>query len=350
MNCGNFDSVQKARFRQASCAFLVWMTFNISLSFTNKYLFAHKNFRFPILIVMLGTFSTFLGTAIVLLLKFEKPQIQECKNQWKTLLAFAIIHGIDIGLENFSIVYISISLNQIIKATVPAMTLVLSWLLEGKTYDLKLIITTAMTVAGAVMAVYKNPQIIDDGWYGAIAAGLSACAAAVSTVLLGVLLQREHINAVAIACYTSLPGAILLFPPFLLFEYQQLVTPPTKAADLLKRQHVTYILLALCFLALLYNLSRLWLINSTEAHHSAVAGNIKNIVLVGGSMVVFGDHRLFSARTWAGMLLTFIGFSLYSYFKLKNIAHNNAVADGTQSDDGSEFDDDVNLIGLSQLQ
>ena len=35
------------------------------------------------------------------------------------------------------------------------------------------------------------------------------------------------------------------------------------------------------------------------------------------SMIIFGDHADFSARNWAGLALSLLGFSLYSYFKFQ---------------------------------
>ena len=86
------------------------------------------------------------------------------------------------------------------------MTLVLSYLLEGKTYSVQLQLATLLTVVGAIMAVYKNPQASNNGQAGVIASMVSAAAAAVSTVLLGLLLQRDRIGAVSIAAVTSIPS------------------------------------------------------------------------------------------------------------------------------------------------
>jgi solute carrier family 35 protein C2 len=231
---------------------------------------------------------------------------------WKSLLALAIIHGVDVGLENFSIVYISISLNQIIKATVPAMTLVLSWLFEDRHYTTQMVLSTALTVVGAILAVLNNPQIKEDGVYGIVAACLSAVAGAVSTILLGLLLQRAKINAVTISFASSLPSALVLLPAFFAYEWPVL----TDSSHFAHKYDDTHIWLAVvAVLACFYNLSRLYLIKFTAAHYSVVAGNVKVAVIVLLSMAVFGDHGGFSAQNWAGVVLTIIGFTVYTYLK-----------------------------------
>ena len=79
-------------------------------------------------------------------------------------------------------------------------------------------------------------------------------------ILLGLLLQRAKINAVAIACSTSIPSALTLLPPFLMYEMPVL-------SDTGHAKHkfvgVNELLITVCVLAMLYNLSRLYLIKYT---------------------------------------------------------------------------------------
>ena len=51
----------------------------------------------------------FVLTQIDVLVFALLAERDRCRANWRTLLALAVIHGIDVGLENFSIVYISIS-------------------------------------------------------------------------------------------------------------------------------------------------------------------------------------------------------------------------------------------------
>lgn len=245
---------------------------------------------------------------------FDEFQWRLCLQHWKPLLALAIIHGVDVGLENFSIVFISISLNQIIKATVPAMTLGLTWWLDGKHYTPQLVLSTALTVVGAVMAVLDNPEIKEDGVFGLVAACLSAVASAVSTLLLGMLLQRARINAVSLAFVSSVPSALVLLPPFLIYELPHLETFDMR--NMSQNGWLALVGVLACF----YNLSRLYLIKYTAAHYSVVAGNVKVALIVILSMLVFGDHGGFSPQNWAGTVLAIVGFTLYTFFKYRGTA------------------------------
>jgi hypothetical protein len=302
------------RVAKAAVAFAVWMALNITLSFSNKYLFVYKHYVFPLLIIMLGTLATFVGCGLLLALGVEEFQWRLCLVHWKPLLGLAVIHGVDVGLENFSIVFISISLNQIIKATVPAMTLGLTWWLDDKHYTAQLVLSTGLTVVGAILAVLNNPEIKEDGVFGLIAACLSAIASAISTLLLGLLLQRARINALTLACVSSLPSALVLLPPFLVYELPHLQAFSMRNMD--QNDWLALVAVLACF----YNLSRLYLIKFTAAHYSVVAGNVKVAVIVILSMAVFGDHGSFSPQNWAGAALAIIGFTSYTFFKYRGTA------------------------------
>jgi uncharacterized membrane protein len=66
------------RICKAAAAFFVWMVLNISLSFSNKYLFVYEHYLFPLLIVIMGTMATFFGTGLMLLLRVDEFQYKLC--------------------------------------------------------------------------------------------------------------------------------------------------------------------------------------------------------------------------------------------------------------------------------
>jgi drug/metabolite transporter (DMT)-like permease len=75
----------------------------------------------------LGTTSTLLGTGVVAWRTVDATQWRLARNNWRTLTALGLIHALDVALENMSLVYITITMNQVIKSTMPAFTILLSW-------------------------------------------------------------------------------------------------------------------------------------------------------------------------------------------------------------------------------
>jgi drug/metabolite transporter (DMT)-like permease len=78
------------------------------------------------LLILCGTLSTFVAGLFYLLVKggLEFQKIGEC---WKLLLFLALLTTAGSVLENVSILYVSISFNQVVKSTSPVWTMVLSW-------------------------------------------------------------------------------------------------------------------------------------------------------------------------------------------------------------------------------
>lgn len=99
-----------------------------------------------------------------------------------------------------------------------------------------------------------------------------------------------------------------------------------------------------------------------------IKGNVKIGVIVACSMVVFGDHKDFSARNWAGInqahhpiplisllgaFISLLGFTTYSvvkYRQIKNHRKNQKLLDQLSAPDidENELDDEtsVQLITL----
>jgi len=319
--------------------FSSWLFCNVALSFTNKFLFKYQGFKFPFFIIFLGTFSTMIGTGIIAWRTVDRLQYRLALANWRTLTALGLIHALDVGLENLSLVYINITMNQVIKSTMPAFTILLSWWFEGKTYGLRLILATAMTVVGAVMLVYNNPQVADDGIVGVIAASVSTICASIATILIGLLLQREKMNASLIAASSSLPGVLLLLVVVGTFEF------PALTAMKHVKWNETYVTLCVIFItvmALLYNLSRYYLVKFTEAHYSVIAGSVKVAVIVFLSMLVFGDHYDFTARNYVGAILALVGFVAYSLEQCRVMRHQRlvTVVRATAGAGGGDADND----------
>eukprot|EP01112_Ceratiomyxa_fruticulosa_P008236 TRINITY_DN2129_c0_g1_i1.p1 TRINITY_DN2129_c0_g1~~TRINITY_DN2129_c0_g1_i1.p1 ORF type:complete len:421 (-),score=57.71 TRINITY_DN2129_c0_g1_i1:33-1295(-) len=294
---------------------LVWMVLNITLQFYNKYLFSVENFKFPVLIIMCGTTATFLGTAsLVYIFKLSELNSKELQNQWRMIFFLAILHGVGAASENISIVHISISLNQVIKATGPAFTLVLSRIFEGKHYSLALVLSTIVVVFGAVLTVFRNPEF---NFFGFITAAISTLMSACQSIVIGKLLMNPKLNATSIALASALPSVATILPVFVYSEMEDLIEHGN--ANGVGKIVTTVTIISI--IAFFYNLSHLWLIKYTSAHLSMLIGNCKVVILVFLSMLVF--HTAFLPINLVGMVLAVIGFIVYSYFKYRENQHQH---------------------------
>jgi len=326
----------------ALVSFLLYSILNVSLSFTNKYMFTHTTFRYPLLIIIGGNLTTFvLAGALIATGKVGSAQYADIREAAGAILALGIIHGIDVGLENMSLVYISISLNQIIKAVVPAFTLVLSYYLQGAVYTRQMVASTALTIFGTILCVWKNPEVEGDGRYGVLAASLSALGAALSTVGASVLLEpsrrRKPVNSMALAWITALPSAAVLLPPFGMIEYPAIV-------HRIANHNLSSLGVGLAFLtallAFFYNVSRLYFIKATEAHFSVLSGAFKQAANIIISSWYFGIA--FGPINYVGMFISFGGFTWYTVLKFQQMKRAKELARLARATD------DTNSIPLTE--
>lgn len=285
----------------------VWITLNISLSLWNKWLFAVDHFRFPIYIIMTGLVVTFLCSALLLLAGMgRRPSWALLRSEWGLLLAASCSHGVATALENVSIEYISISLNQVIKATAPALTMACSFLFEGKRYRTRMMVITACLVVGAICTTFRNPSFDMLGFLASLA-----------SMLLGVMrvminsrqLHTLDIDPIALTVLTALPAALSLVIPFALFELHDFI-------EFLRMEdsyHYLLVVLLMNFVAVAYIFSGLLLIKLTSAHYSQVIASLKVVLLVLISMQVFGVS--FTGLNLVGLVVCFASFCLYSYYR-----------------------------------
>eukprot|EP01118_Nematostelium_gracile_P000201 TRINITY_DN10199_c0_g1_i1.p1 TRINITY_DN10199_c0_g1~~TRINITY_DN10199_c0_g1_i1.p1 ORF type:complete len:317 (-),score=59.56 TRINITY_DN10199_c0_g1_i1:72-977(-) len=258
---------------------------------------------------MAGFCATFIGSFIsVFVFKTGTVPWGSIQTTWKLFFLLSISHGLTSAFENISIVYISVSLNQVIKATSPAGTIIASIILEEKHYSKQLIISTAVIVLGAILTVFKNPEF---HWIGVGCAILSTLFGVAQTVIIARLLQVTKINVVIIALMTSLPAMISLMPGFMLWEYGELSTQFEEAKK--DANFIFWMLLLISTLAYFYNMSHYFLIKYTSAHYAVLVGNMKVLILVFLSISIFGTPL--TPLNLVGMFVSLGGFCIYNAFR-----------------------------------
>merc|ERR1719355_237845 len=118
------------------------MFLNFALNFFNKWAFTKvedggAGFSFPIFYTMWNTLASFCGTNLLMLLVPVNRTIswkQFVDNKF-ALLVFGVVFSSNIVTNNASLVYISLSVNQVIKCLVPIPAIIFSYFIEKKTYS-----------------------------------------------------------------------------------------------------------------------------------------------------------------------------------------------------------------------
>ena len=197
--------------------FTVWLVTNISINLYNTYVLSKTHFKFPILLTGTNKLIGWLGSIAVMLIgpRF-KPEAKAFPERaviaQQITRPMVIIHGVltavNIGFNNWSLVTISLSLNQLIKSTTPLPTAFLSVVLEKKTFSWQVWASMAVVVLGTALAAIGN---VSFAWGGALLCVISVFASAGWTVCSAILLQMgsDKMNAVDLVFYSS-PWSILV--------------------------------------------------------------------------------------------------------------------------------------------
>eukprot|EP01116_Phalansterium_solitarium_P021782 TRINITY_DN692_c0_g1_i2.p1 TRINITY_DN692_c0_g1~~TRINITY_DN692_c0_g1_i2.p1 ORF type:complete len:353 (+),score=91.65 TRINITY_DN692_c0_g1_i2:135-1193(+) len=299
--------------KKAIISVVAFISLNVILQIWNKYLFAVKEFRFPLLIIITGTLITFIGSVLcIFLFRLVTVPYGAIAENWRLLFLVSMCSGLGTGLENLSISYISISLNQVVKATAPAGTLIYAKFFEGKQFSHQLIISTIILVLGAIMTVFRNP---DFNWVGFVLTFASLFFGVAQSIGTGMLLQRsESIGVLVIIFVTSLPAVVALVPLFFLLEYNHLLVSHAQSG-IGGDTAVILTLLAMGGTAFTYQMAHYYLIEHTSAHYSMIIGNVKVVAVTLMSMVFFGSK--FSPLNALGLAVSLCAFCAYNFFRFR---------------------------------
>lgn len=258
-----------------------------------------------------------------------------------SVVAVTVLFCLNAGLNSLSLVEISITLNQTIRAFLPVGVLLVATCVEQRSYPPHSYLTTGLLVVGIGLTCWSSP---DFQLYGFFLAFASTLVAAVGTSLNGRLLSRGPFSKSA---GKSGPYGIVQLtliqsvPAFALFSAIAFFTEGSSVMDKFRHNseaHWTWqstlgLLSISSVLALLTNLSRFLLVSATSALMEALAGNAKVATLC----VI--DHECFGTvlyvYNYAGICITIVGFGAHIFLQWstkepEGKKPHSQVADGSQ--------------------
>jgi drug/metabolite transporter (DMT)-like permease len=219
---------------------LTFMGLNISLNFYNSWLMSaqyetvnvtnaenvtveeevqivgpvdgHPNIDFPVFYTMWHMFAGVIGSS-VLLLTVAKPSTgfprpsQFWQYGWQLLLIASCTAG-NTACNNASLQYVSLFLNQVIKASTPMVTMIFSFLIERKKYSLGLVLSCCAIVAGTIVASLKGgDEDSPSTTLGIILASISLFCAGLRPVIMSITMKptpdRPELPPTAVLWYDN---------------------------------------------------------------------------------------------------------------------------------------------------
>eukprot|EP00747_Dinoflagellata_sp_TGD_P031832 gnl/TRDRNA2_/TRDRNA2_135576_c0_seq2.p1 gnl/TRDRNA2_/TRDRNA2_135576_c0~~gnl/TRDRNA2_/TRDRNA2_135576_c0_seq2.p1 ORF type:complete len:326 (-),score=36.17 gnl/TRDRNA2_/TRDRNA2_135576_c0_seq2:91-1008(-) len=259
---------------------------------------------------------------------YSPPVVREWKGWTQIVLLGACFAG-NIGLNNFSLSLISITVNNMIRSTSPVVTAIaVSLVMGSKSSSVEWLFMILGTVFVLICVVVDKP-VSDLG--SAFVLGVSmGFLSTVGGALMFVIVElfgksAARLNAIDSMCYMSLPASVFLMP--LVFTTAHVVPGDWAGGDFARKEHTDIDLLSsindtriwfFIFLsglfAFLYNILQFFAVQHLNSVQTAFASNMSKVITVLISWAFLEKHT--STMQSAALLLSALGglicFACYS--------------------------------------
>lgn len=284
----------------------MWFTQNIGVTFWNKK--ALGALRLPVTLTFVHMTCNTLG-AFLYIHVYKGIERKPLKPGQKQLMVyFSLIFVSNIITGNWSLGLVSISFNQVMRALVPAVVLVLSMLILGKTYSLQ----RKLSLVPVALGVYL------------------ACTGDNSCTLLGFIITVVAIIFAGLKAVLSnkfLSGDLKLHPVDLILHQAPLSACWCLATMFLSGEVTTirdnwevvpsasfwFVLTGI--ISFMLNVTSFMANKVTSPVTLCVCGNVKQVVVIVMSILI--NHDVITVQKAIGIVVVIIGGAAYAYISTK---------------------------------
>ena len=234
-------------------------------------------------------------------------------NDWKGLATIALMNGFQIACNNASLTVMELSMNQIIRASIPVLVAMLAVCIEGKVPNLKEVACLVVISAGVMLAVWEESR---NAMLGVVLTLVSTVMQSIQMSLSGKVMSGRSgkLDSFQMTFYTG-PVAFVSLAPFA-FATEWTVLEESASA---KPTATIGFLLGSCCVAVVYNVVLFQAVRTLSSVGTAILGNVKIVLLLFLSSLILGELGGWSANQYLGCLLTFVAAGVYSYIKAAGV-------------------------------
>ena len=290
-----------------ACAIVVaYLTLNSTLNLVNRWALGLYGLRFPL--VMTAAHMIFGTCALMPLMclhsDYASQHTEVLRRDWRGLLVIACMNGFQIACNNASLTVMELSMNQVIRASIPVLVALLAVCIEHKTPTR--IETGGLVVIslGVMLAVWEESR---NAVLGIALTTISSVMQSIQMSVSGRLMTGK-LDSFQMTFYTGPVACASLAPFALSTEYAVF------ADNLATRPMVTLGFLATsCCIAVVYNVVLFQSVRTLSSVGTAILGNVKIVLLLVLSSGVLGELNRWTANQYCGCVLTFGAAAVYSY-------------------------------------
>lgn len=320
---------------RGSTVLVVFLFFvlNQCLSLLNRWALGVQGFRFPIMLTMCQALFFFLQVLVGSLFSSRMRDI--VSRSYREVVGIRSVDALqkivwvglwtsaNIVLNNVSLVYITLTLNQIIRSSIPVVTAIVSSVHDGVLPSMAELVGLVILCSGVIMVVgHAQTHIGDDGTFGIIMCFMGVISGAymlytTSKTLAGADKSGTSPSSLQVSFQVAPVTFLILSPGFYIFEYHTLVS------YVKENPYVSiWIVMSASMVASLYNVVHTELVGHVGPVTTTVLGQVKIVSLMILSVLMLGENTSYSVSMIFGCVLSFIGFSLYGWARMYSKPQN----------------------------
>ncbi|GAB5364447.1 hypothetical protein AAMO2058_000971200 [Amorphochlora amoebiformis] len=286
---------------------------SVAFSVYNKYLFSGV-LKTPVLYTATCQFQCFAGSVAIWACApgsfYKRTPIDSTAAVLKILL-IPIAFVMNYGMNNLSLEYTTLALNQLIRSFAPVVVALTSFFIEGKVQTWPKAISLGFLVLGVIMGVGTSPdfEIL----------GIMICAGSLLGQALGIVMtafvmgdKTVRLQPMDVLLYTTLPSVVVLVPwAFAIGEFSKLQT----ALDRNGFGKTLFLIFCGGVLAFTYTLFYVMFIKLTSSVYYGVTGGFRCTLAIIMSFYFFPQR--ITTTGIAGIVIAMTAFITNSYFTMR---------------------------------
>jgi len=285
-----------------------WILLSCALIVFNKWILTTADFHFPIILttwhLLFASLVTQIMARYTTLLDSRKKVPMTPRKYCTAVLPIGFFFSLSLICGNVAYVYLSVAFIQILKSAAPIAVLFTMWIFGLAKPDMATFLNVSIIVVGVAVASFGELQFSLPGFLYQVSAVVFE---AIRLVMMQRLLSDKG------------PASFKMDPLVSLFYFAPacaainaivaivMEVPNMTTGDIAK---VGYFLF-LCngMLAFLLNVSTVFLIGNTSSLAMTLSGVLKNMLLIGASILIFADPV--STTQFVGFFVAFTGLVVY---------------------------------------
>lgn len=285
-----------------------YLSLNSALNLINRWALGMIGLSFPL--VMTATHMIFGTCALAPLMclntEYKRAHSTVLSRDWQGLLIVAVMNGFQIACNNASLTVMELSMNQVIRASIPVLVALLAVCIESKVPSRGETFCLVLISLGVMLAVWEESK---NAVMGIVLTCVSSVMQSIQMSMSGRVMSSK-LDSFQMTFYTG-PVAFASLMPFAMgIEFRVFLESVTA------RPLATFgFLLSSCCVAVVYNVVLFQSVRTLSSVGTAILGNVKIVLLLFLSSLLLGELNRWTANQFLGCVLTFGSAALYTYLR-----------------------------------